>query len=83
MEPKGSLYGITQVKIVVGLSRSLFQEKKFQPGGATFHGMMASHGVDAEWYEYNRTVELVPKRVGEGSMVSYVERYFCSCHMCA
>uniref|UniRef100_A0A6B0VBL3 Homogentisate 1,2-dioxygenase n=1 Tax=Ixodes ricinus TaxID=34613 RepID=A0A6B0VBL3_IXORI len=48
-------------------------EKRFQPGGATFHGMMASHGVGAEWYEYNRTVELIPKRVGEGSMAFMIE----------
>ncbi|KAM7307921.1 homogentisate 1,2-dioxygenase [Ixodes scapularis] len=43
-------------------------EKRFQPGGATFHGIMAPHGMDAETYEYNRTVELVPTRIEEGSL---------------
>ncbi|EEC06927.1 homogentisate 1,2-dioxygenase, putative [Ixodes scapularis] len=62
-----------QVKIVMGLPRSLFQEKRFQPGGATFHGIMAPHGMDAETYEYNRTVELVPTRIEEGSLAFMIE----------
>ncbi|CAN7982537.1 unnamed protein product [Ixodes pacificus] len=48
-------------------------EKRFQPGGATFHGIMAPHGMDAETYEYNRTVELVPTRIEEGSLAFMIE----------
>ena len=48
----------------------------FVPGGASLHNVMAGHGPDAETTEAASEAELVPKKVGEGSMAFMFESMF-------
>jgi len=45
------------------------QEEGFQPGGASLHSIMTSHGPDAECFEKNSTMQLTPQKIAEGTMV--------------
>jgi homogentisate 1,2-dioxygenase len=45
----------------------------FRPGGASLHNVMAGHGPDSSTHERAMHEELVPKKVGEGSMAFVLE----------
>jgi len=47
----------------------VIQEEGFQPGGASLHSMMTSHGPDAQCFEVNSTMPLTPRKIAEGTMV--------------
>ena len=49
----------------------------FQAAGASLHNPMSSHGPDNGAFEKASTEELVPRKVGEGSMAFMFE----SCYM--
>ncbi|VUC25557.1 unnamed protein product [Clonostachys rosea] len=48
----------------------------FQPGGASLHNTMSGHGPDRETFEMATTAELVPDKVGQGSMAFMFESCF-------
>ena len=45
----------------------------FRPGGASLHNVMAGHGPDSATHARASEVELVPQKVGEGSMAFVLE----------
>lgn len=45
----------------------------FQPAGASLHNTMSGHGPDMQTYEKASTMELVPTKVGAGSMAFMFE----------
>ena len=47
------------------------KEGRFLPGGCSLHSMMTPHGPDANCFEGASNEELVPKRIAEGTMVSF------------
>lgn len=47
--------------------------KGFLPGGASLHNVMAGHGPDSEDHRKAMEAELVPQKVGEGSMAFILE----------
>ncbi|KAA8917641.1 hypothetical protein TRICI_000242 [Trichomonascus ciferrii] len=60
----------------MGLIRGDYDAKEgggFRPGGASLHNVMGSHGPDSQTYEVASTMELKPKKVGEGSIAFMFE----------
>lgn len=49
------------------------KEKGFQPGGASLHSIMTSHGPDAECFDENSTMSLTPRKIAEGTMAFMFE----------
>ena len=45
----------------------------FQPGGASLHNVMGAHGPDAQTFEKASNAELVPQKVGTGSIAFMFE----------
>lgn len=45
----------------------------FRPGGASLHNAMVAHGPDSETHARASVMDLVPQRVGEGSMAFVLE----------
>ncbi|KAK0391669.1 hypothetical protein NLU13_1168 [Sarocladium strictum] len=45
----------------------------FQPGGASLHNVMGAHGPDAQTFEKASNAELLPQKVGAGSMAFMFE----------
>ncbi|OJD12147.1 homogentisate 1,2-dioxygenase [Blastomyces percursus] len=45
----------------------------FRPAGASLHNVMSAHGPDAQTHQAASQVELVPKKVGEGSLAFMFE----------
>ncbi|KIX94023.1 uncharacterized protein Z520_10360 [Fonsecaea multimorphosa CBS 102226] len=45
----------------------------FRPGGASLHNVMVGHGPDSETHARASDMELVPQKVGEGSMAFVLE----------
>lgn len=45
----------------------------FVPGGASLHNTMSGHGPDAATFEKASTADLVPTKVGQGSMAFMFE----------
>ncbi|KAM0329423.1 hypothetical protein ACHAQA_004730 [Verticillium albo-atrum] len=45
----------------------------FQPGGASLHNVMGAHGPDAQTFAKASSAELVPQKVGAGSMAFMFE----------
>lgn len=45
----------------------------FRPGGASLHNIMAGHGPDSATHHKASHAELVPQKVGEGSMAFVIE----------
>ena len=46
----------------------------FRPAGASLHNIMSAHGPDAKTHYGASHAELVPQKVGEGSMAFMFER---------
>lgn len=49
------------------------QDGGFRPGGVSLHNTMAGHGPDSVTHARASEVDLVPQRVGEGSMAFVIE----------
>jgi homogentisate 1,2-dioxygenase len=60
----------------MGLIKGVYDAKEgggFQPGGASLHNVMASHGPDATTHEKASNADLKPHKVGDGAMAFMFE----------
>lgn len=61
----------------MGLIHGLYdaKEKGFEPGGASLHNCMTSHGPEAQVFEKASTVELAPDRYADTLAFMFESRY--------
>jgi len=59
----------------MGLVKGSYEAKEegFQPGGASLHSLMTSHGPDADCFEKNSSGELKPQKIAVGTMAFMFE----------
>ena len=62
----------------MGLIKGKYEAKEegFQPGGASLHSIMSSHGPDKICYEQSINQELKSEKIAENTMAFMFETYY-------